>query len=328
VALLASVGSARAGEDPAPPPAPVTQPPDAAEPPPGVVGQAPDEAAQRLLAAALERFRLRDYPAALELLDRVYALAPNPGVLYNLGAVHAALGHCDEARAAYRRYITDTRSEAGRADAQRQLDSLQACEASPTAAASVVSPLPSAPLATAPSAAVGSLDSGAAPSVPSTDGAATSSVAAPPPAVAGASSSEVPTVAAEGPIVASPGSFGASRGEAPSGASVQRVAGWVAIASGGAMLVTSLSFAYASARANASDRSSDPGASGDAVADSQASGSRHNALAWGFGGGALALGSAGILLLLFEPEPESKTSIVVSPQGASAAWGVTVARRF
>jgi tetratricopeptide (TPR) repeat protein len=232
------------------------------------------------------------YAEALEVFERVYALQPNPAVLFNIGAVHAALQHCELARDAYRHYIEQTRSESGRADAQQQLERLNECEAAapPVDATAAAAPLPpkEPALAAPPETPAASSATGAASeaSVPSTD--------LPPPMA----------------------------NDSPPNA--MRVAGWVAIGAGGVLGLAGLGCAYASWRADDADSGASPRQSGDAAAREQDAGQRYNSLAWGLGGGAAALAGSGLLLLWLQPDEQ--TSVQVAAPGGGL--GLSVEQRF
>lgn len=80
-----------------------------------------------LLELALRCYDVERYDIARAVLEHLDANAPNPTVLFNLGAVHAALGHCQEARQYYQRYLDQTQSESGREETRRQLEILGGC---------------------------------------------------------------------------------------------------------------------------------------------------------------------------------------------------------
>jgi len=297
---FAVAGPAWGDEGPAPaiPPAPTATPAAGAEvapagTPPATATASSSEItgeARQLLEHAFELYESERYSEALVVFERVYALQPNPGVLFNLGAVHAALGQCELARDAYRRYIEATRSESGRADAREQLEHLKECEAAPA---------PGAPPGPAPSEAMPALSPAAA------AGLSSSAAAAEPPAAPLASAP--PPMATDSP---------------PNG---MRVAGWVALGAGGVLTLASLGCAYASWRAEDAERSASPGQSGDAAAREQDSGQRYNTLAWGLGGGAAALAGSGLLLLWLGPDEDTSVQ-VAAPAGAGL--GLSLEQRF
>jgi tetratricopeptide (TPR) repeat protein len=258
---------------------------------------APSEGdARQQLEQAMQLYESGRYAEALEVFERVYAFEPNPAVLFNIGAVHAALHHCELARDAYRRYIEQTRSESGRADAQQQLERLNECHAAPSAVDAAQAALPSSELA---------------PAAPHEGAVATSATAAapeaPPPAPVTAPSTDLP------PPMAT---------DSPPNA--MRVAGWVAIGTGGVLGLASLGCAYASWRADTADSGASPGQSGDAAAREQDAGQRYNSLAWGLAGGAAALAGSGLLLLWLQPDEQ--TSVQVAAPGGGL--GLSLEQRF
>lgn len=70
------------------------------------------------------------YDASLAEFQRAYELAPAHQVLYNLGRVHAALGHAVEATDAFDRYLREAQpgqiTDARRAEVQRMLETQRA----------------------------------------------------------------------------------------------------------------------------------------------------------------------------------------------------------
>lgn len=84
-----------------------------------------------LLELALRCYDVERYDTARTVLEHLDARAPNPTVVFNLGAVHAALGHCQEAKHHYHRYLEQTRSESGREEARQQLEVLGDCAEPP-----------------------------------------------------------------------------------------------------------------------------------------------------------------------------------------------------
>jgi hypothetical protein len=254
--------------------------------------------ALQLLEQAKRLYASARYAEALDVFERVYALEPNPAVLFNIGAVHAALHHCELARDAYRLYIESTRLESGRADAQQQLERLSECDAAPAAVGPAPAPSEAA-VQPAPPEALPAVSSAA------TVSAAAGTAAPPPPA-------SVPVHDVPPPMAtdASPNAM--------------RIAGWVAIGTGGVLGLASLGCAYASGRADEADGSASPGQSGDAAAREQHAGERYNALAWGLGGGAIAVAGSGLLMLWLQPDEQ--TSLQVATAGGGL--GLSLERRF
>lgn len=256
--------------------------------------------ARELSEQAVKLYEEARYAEALERLERAYVLEPNPGVLYNLGAVHAALHHCERARNAYSRYIDQTRSESGRIDAARQIERLNACVEAPVAAS-----------ASAPPA------SGLAPEPPPP--------AALPPAALPAASAASPEATTPAPVPSTPSRDVPPPAATDSGSNGMRVAGWLALGAGGVLGLASLGCTYASWRADDADRRAAPGQSGDAAALEQDAGQRYNALAWGLAGGAAALVGSGVLLLWLGPDDDTSVQ-VAAPVGEGL--GLSLAQRF
>jgi tetratricopeptide (TPR) repeat protein len=234
---------------------------------------------RRLLTQGRARYTAGDYATALDLFQRAYATAQNPAILFNIGATYAAMRQCRSARDTYHRYIEQTGSESGRADARRLLERLGDCDAEPSSA-----PVPHPPEA------------------PQSQPAAAPSDAA----------EDVPAASPQHRASGAPARTSDQRNldGGPSGA---RVAGWVALGSGGVMLLGSLGFAYASWRADDSEPGAAPGLTGDEAAREQAEGRRYNSLAWGLAGGSVALMSSGLLILMLDSKPQTSVR-VASPQ--------------
>ena len=95
-------------------------------------------AAQRFLVArAAERFATareetpegrQQLESALDALQLALTFAPEPWVDFNLAQVQSRLGHCQQARALYQRFLEIERSERARADAEQRLAALSACQ--------------------------------------------------------------------------------------------------------------------------------------------------------------------------------------------------------
>ncbi len=246
----------------------------------------------RLLDLALSCYEAEEYEASLVLLERLRSIDPNPVVLFNLGASHAALAHCEEARKHYELYLEQTQSEAGKAEAREQLHTLRDCEGAPSSQSTLArSAEPTAPAAPAPE-----------PASPAQPAAMVLRPAQP--------------VSEGGPYA----SVEMMATEPPS-----RLASWILLGSSAALAVASGGFAYASERAE-HDEAGNPMTTGDAVADSQEDGRRYNTLAWACAGGALALATSGLLLIAFEPSEHVATSRVKALQ--SGAWSLRVQHEF
>jgi len=240
----------------------------------------------RLLDLALSCYEAEEYDASLALLERLRTIDPNPVVLFNLGAAHAALGHCAEARRHYEQYLDQTQSESGKADAREQLQTLSDCQG---AAAAAERPTEGTPSSSAPAER-----EAARPAV---------MVLRPPQPV----SEGAPYAGFE----AAP--------EPPS-----RLASWILLGSGAALLAASGGFAYASERAEQAEAKN--GESGEDVVRSREDGQRYNTLAWACAGGALALATSGLLLIAFEPGPD--VAAARSKPLTAGAWSLRLQHQF
>jgi tetratricopeptide (TPR) repeat protein len=78
-----------------------------------------------------ERGRLahdqRDYAGAIVAFTEAYAIAPAPGLLFNLAQAYRLKGNCDDAQLMYRRYLDANPSGDGRALAQAHLATVERC---------------------------------------------------------------------------------------------------------------------------------------------------------------------------------------------------------
>jgi tetratricopeptide repeat protein len=108
--------AALASPPPASAPAPVSSTGDTQR-----TGDAPNELERRID----ELFERGDYAAALPLMEQAYARSGAPRWLYNLGAVHHALGDCVAALEHYQRYVRSGPGAEGRAAATAAISNLQ-----------------------------------------------------------------------------------------------------------------------------------------------------------------------------------------------------------
>jgi hypothetical protein len=253
------------------------------------------EETRRLLTQGKARYTAGDYATALDLFQRAYATAQNPAILFNIGATYAAMRQCRSAHDTYHRYIQQTGSESGRADARRLLERLGDCDAEPSS-----DPVPHEP--EAPQSQPAAVPSEVAEDVPAVS----------PQHRAGGVAGRTPDHSHQRTLDGG-----------PSGA---RVAGWVALGSGGVMLLGSLGFAYASWQAEDSESGSAPGVTGDDAAREQAQGRRYNSLAWGLAGGSAALMSSGLLILMLDSKPQ--TSVRVGSPQAGVGFRLSFDHRF
>jgi tetratricopeptide (TPR) repeat protein len=70
-----------------------------------------------------------DYGHAIEAFREAYALAPSPGLLFNLAQSYRLAGRCGESAAMYREFLASGPARAQRAVATAQLAIVEACEA-------------------------------------------------------------------------------------------------------------------------------------------------------------------------------------------------------
>jgi tetratricopeptide (TPR) repeat protein len=99
-----------------------------------VVPPAMDEAerqrqAKVLLDEALRRYNAAEYEPAIESFKAAYALAPAPGLLFNIAQAYrlAGKGHCLEAVRTYKSYLEASPSATNRDKVEGHLKSLEAC---------------------------------------------------------------------------------------------------------------------------------------------------------------------------------------------------------
>lgn len=69
----------------------------------------------------------RDYARAIAAFQEAYALAPSPGLLFDLAQDYRLAGDCDEAAWMYRRYLDTNPSEDHRAIAEAHLQRVERC---------------------------------------------------------------------------------------------------------------------------------------------------------------------------------------------------------
>jgi len=76
-----------------------------------------------------------DYPTALEMYGKAYALIPHPIMLFNQGQAHRLAGHRDQAIAVYRQFLATSPKGSEAATAAKWLSTLESEAATETAAA-------------------------------------------------------------------------------------------------------------------------------------------------------------------------------------------------
>jgi len=85
-----------------------------------------------------------DYAGAAARFQQAYALAPSPGLLFNLAQDYRLSGDCEDAAIMYRRFLATDPSPQQRTVAEQHLDKVAKC-ARPTLAVQTVTPPPAAP---------------------------------------------------------------------------------------------------------------------------------------------------------------------------------------
>jgi hypothetical protein len=80
----------------------------------------PDDA-EALYADARRRYDAGDLRGALEILQRCYAVAKSPNLLFNIAQVHHELSDCPAALEFYQRYVQDSTDGERRDDANQQI---------------------------------------------------------------------------------------------------------------------------------------------------------------------------------------------------------------
>src|SRR5690606_9690752 len=68
-----------------------------------------------------------DYAAAIAAFTEAYAIAPAPGLLFNLAQAYRLKGSCEDAQLMYRRYLNANPSEGGRVLAEMHLATVERC---------------------------------------------------------------------------------------------------------------------------------------------------------------------------------------------------------
>lgn len=72
-----------------------------------------------------------DYTRAIAAFTLAYAMAPKPGLLFNLAQAYRLRGSCDDAALMYRRYLATNPSPQGRALAEAHLATVERCRHQP-----------------------------------------------------------------------------------------------------------------------------------------------------------------------------------------------------
>ena len=72
----------------------------------------------------------RDYAGAISAFTEAYALAPAPGLLFNLAQAYRLRGNCDDAALMYRRFLATNPPDDARLLAESHLSTVERCLAS------------------------------------------------------------------------------------------------------------------------------------------------------------------------------------------------------
>ncbi len=75
----------------------------------------------------------RDYAGAIAAFTEAYALAPAPGLLFNLAQAYRLRGNCDDAALMYRRFLATNPPDDARLLAESHLSTVERCQARSTA---------------------------------------------------------------------------------------------------------------------------------------------------------------------------------------------------
>jgi tetratricopeptide (TPR) repeat protein len=88
----------------------------------------------------------KDYATAIASFTEAYALAPAPGLLFNLAQVYRLRGSCDDAALMYRRFLATNPPDDARQLAEAHLSTVERCLAAklPTLASAPVLRMPGA----------------------------------------------------------------------------------------------------------------------------------------------------------------------------------------
>jgi tetratricopeptide (TPR) repeat protein len=87
--------------------------------------------AERLAKQSITDYNVGDFDSALKEATAAYKLDPRPGLLYNLGQVHRALHHWEQAEFYYRGYLRGQPNASNRAAVEQLIAEMQAKQAAP-----------------------------------------------------------------------------------------------------------------------------------------------------------------------------------------------------
>jgi hypothetical protein len=110
-----------------------------------------DEAvrARALSTRGLEEFKSGRFAEAIVAFEASYAIVPAPALIYDSAQAHRLLGHCQEALAGYRRYLSEAPAAKNRAAVEARIAEMRQCASAGDAPSPAPSP-PPAPVAAKP----------------------------------------------------------------------------------------------------------------------------------------------------------------------------------
>ncbi|MBX3128531.1 MAG: tetratricopeptide repeat protein [Polyangiaceae bacterium] len=91
----------------------------------GLAAAEPQAEALKLFEESADRYREGKFDDAAALLERAYALHPEPVLLYNLGRAYEGLGESEKAIDAYKRYLEGTPDAKDRGALERRIETLE-----------------------------------------------------------------------------------------------------------------------------------------------------------------------------------------------------------
>lgn len=68
---------------------------------------ATEDSFESLTEQASQKFRDKEYDAAVALFEQAYALNPEPNILFNIGRIYEEAGKLEDAIVYYERFVTD-----------------------------------------------------------------------------------------------------------------------------------------------------------------------------------------------------------------------------
>jgi len=81
--------------------------------------------AEDLFAASMDAYRRGDFKGAIELLEKVYAMDPEPSILYNMGRAYEGLGDLPKAIDHYKRFLDQSPHARDRGALEQRITTLE-----------------------------------------------------------------------------------------------------------------------------------------------------------------------------------------------------------